>query len=115
MATQSHPIFTTTLVASGAIVAHRFVKGDGAQAGENDAALGVARTAAADGDGVAVDTLGTAIVEAANVVAVDDRVACDGTGRVVPVDGGTYTQAVGVALEAAAQAGDLIEVHLIPN
>ncbi len=112
----SHPLFSISAKATEAIVAFRFVGGNGgAQAGENDNTLGVAEGAAATGETYSVATLGTVALEAGAAVAEGDRVAADADGRAVPVNGVTYTVAAAVALEGASGAGKYFEAHLIPN
>lgn len=114
MSAQSISILTLTRVAAGVIAAHRFVTPANAQAGADANALGVSRTAAAAaGDSLPVDVLGTAIVEAGAAVAAGATVKSNANGQAI-----TWVTAgakLGIALDAAAAAGELIEVLLIPN
>jgi hypothetical protein len=110
---QSISLLTLTIAAVGAIVAHRFVTpaGDQAVAGENT--LGVARTAADDGDNVPVDVVGTAVVEAGAAFSKGASLKVDANGKAILW--ATSGAKVAVALEAAGADGDLVEVLLIPN
>lgn len=114
MSKQSIPVLTLTVAAAGVIAAHRFVTPAGAQAGADANTLGVSRVAAAAaGEKIPVDVLGTTIVEAGAAIAAGATLETDATGRAV-----TWATAggkVGIALEAAAGAGEFIEVLLIPN
>jgi len=112
MSMQAISIFTLSIVASGAISKHRFVTHANAQAGAAANTLGVARTDAVMGDTLAVDVVGTAVVEAGAAITAGAAVETDATGRAVTLATGTK---VGRALEAAAAAGDFIEVLLIQN
>jgi hypothetical protein len=112
---QSHEVQVLTLIASGAVLGKRAVKWTGDQGGEDDAIAGLARHGAADGEAVAVVTLGTARAIAGDEISVGDQLGVDADGALVPIDGVTYTQAVARALEAAAAAGAEIEVFLLPH
>jgi hypothetical protein len=112
MSQQAIAVLTLTIAATAALTKRRFVTGAGAVAAAAGRALGVARTDAAIGEQVAVDVLGTAIVEVGGAIAVDAQVEVDASGRAVTIAEGV---AVGRALQASAAAGDLIEVLLLPN
>lgn len=111
---QSVSTLTLTAVAAGALVANRFVGTDLQQAGAGENAYGVARTAAASGDPVPIDVLGTAIVEAGAAIAAGAAVEINASGKAV-------TQSAGVTVgrlapgESASADGDLVEVVLIAN
>lgn len=113
---QQISVLNLSIKASAALVANRFVTAGGAYPSKGASAIGVTQTEAADGDYVAVDVLGTAVVEAGAAVAANAYVESDASGKaitqVVTTGGGI---AVGVALEAASAAGDLIEVLLVSN
>jgi len=113
MSIQSTPILSLSITASGAIVAHRFVTPALDQAVANEYTLGVARTAAADGAQVTVDVLGTTVAEAGAAISAGATLETDADGKAVTW--ATSGAAVGIALQAAAADGDLIEVLLIPN
>ncbi len=113
MSAQNISLLALTVAAAGTIAANRFVTPAGAQAGADANTLGVARTAAVATDKIAVDVLGTAVVEAGAAVAAGATVKSDASGRAITwVTSGAK---VGVALEAASGAGALIEVLLVPN
>lgn len=113
MPVQSTPILSLPVVASGAIVAHRFVTPARDQAVAGEYTLGVARTEAADGALVTVDVLGTTVVEAGAAFAAGATLKPDADGK--GITWVTSGAKVAVALAAAAAAGDLVEVLLIPN
>lgn len=113
MSKQSIPLLTLTIAANGAVVANRFVTPANAQAAADENTLGVATTAAANGDALAVDVLGTSIVEAGAAIAAGATLKADANGRAI-----TWAMSgakVAVALQAAGAAGEFIEVLLIPN
>ena len=113
MSYQNIPILALTTALSGTVSAHRFVTPAGALAGADANTLGVVRVAGVAGDKATVDVLGTAIVEAGAAVTAGNTVKSDSTGRAIPwVTSGAK---VGLALEAASAAGQMIEVLLIPN
>jgi hypothetical protein len=101
-----------TIAATGVIAAQRFVTPAGAQAGAAANTLGVSPEAAVAGDLIAVQTRDVADVTAGAAVAVGAAIETDATGRAVTKAAGPT---VGRALTAAANAGEVIEVLLIPN
>ena len=101
-----------TIKATAAVTGERFVTAAGAPAAAAGNALGVARSDAQIGGVFPVTYLGTAIVSAGGAVAVGAGVEADATGRAVTLAAG---KKLGTALQAAAAAGDRIEVALIPN
>jgi hypothetical protein len=113
MSQQSTPIFTLTQLLSGTVTARRFVKVTGAQAGAGENTLGVARTGGSSGERIAVDVLGTAVVEAGAAVTAGDTIKADSNGKAITW--ATSGAKVALALQTAAGDGSLIEVLLIPN
>lgn len=108
------PAQTLSIKSAGAITAHRFVTATGSQAGADANAIGVALAAASGaGEQVPVIALGTAPVEAGAAVTAGATVKVDANGRAIPW--ATSGAKVGVALESAAGAGEVIEVFLVPN
>lgn len=108
------PVQTISIKSAGAINAHRFVATTGTQAGADANALGVALSSAtAAGEMVPVITLGTAPVEAGAAITAGTTVKVDASGRAIPW--ATAGAKVGIALESAAGAGEVIEVFLVPN
>lgn len=112
MGKQCSTLMALPLKAAGAVNEYRFVTATGAQAGAGANALGASEYAAADGEPFSAAHLGTAIVEAGAAVAAGAAIQSDATGRAITKDAGAT---VARALEAAAAAGDFIEVALIPN
>lgn len=114
---QCNPILSVTRMAQGTIAANRFVTHTSVagvtQAVADAATLGVTRTAAVTGEYIAIDVLGTTIVEAGAAVLAGATLESDASGRAVTW--ATSGNKVGVALTTATGAGDFIEVMLIPN
>lgn len=113
MSQQNISVLALTLAAAGTIAANRFITPAGAQAGADANTLGVCRQAAVAADKVTVDVLGTAVVEAGAAVSAGASLKSDASGRAI-----TWASSgakVGIALEAATGAGQMIEVLLIPN
>lgn len=100
-----------TILAVGAVLAHRFVDVTGAPAGADANTLGVAAYDGTDVD-TTVDTLGIVSVEAGAAVAAGAEISSDATGRAVTKVAGPV---VARALDAAAGVGELIRCVLIPN
>lgn len=85
MSKQNISLLTLSLVAAGAVAAFRAVGHDGAQATvQGQKVAGVARTEAADGETLAVDAKGTAVVESGAAIAVGDSLIVDNQGRAIP-------------------------------
>ncbi len=114
MSRQAQPCVALSLTAAGVIGEYRFVSAAVAQAGAAVNTLGVARMAAAIGDVIPVDAVGTAVVESGAAIAAGALVETDASGRAI-------TKAAGPAVarvlpgQAATAAGQFIEVLLIPN
>lgn len=104
-------VFTRSQTASGALVGKRFVGVSGAQAGAGEQPQGVALFDTDDGREASVIALGTAIVEAGAAVAAGAFVESDANGKAIAHKNG---YPAGLALEAAAQDGDEIEVLVMP-
>ena len=107
---QNIPLLTLSLLASAALTGNRFTTLAGAVCGAAGAAAGVARSDAAAGAYVPVVLLGTATLEAGGVIAAGDYLQSDSLGRGVTA---TTGPALALALEAAAAAGQMIEVLVI--
>lgn len=135
--TQSIPVLTTTVRATGAIARGRGVTFAGAQVAAAGAKpQGIAVVAAVAGQDVSLVSLGSAACEAGAAVAIGAAVAFDSVGRVVTaaalaiaaggttvtstaangaaiITGGDVAQwVVGDAMQAAGAAGDFIEILL---
>lgn len=113
MSRQSIPLLTLTVALSGTVAVHRFVTAAGAQAGANANTLGVAQLAGVASDKVAVDVIGTTLVEAGAAITAGATLETDADGKAITWD--TAGGKVGIALEAATGAGQIIEVLLLPN
>lgn len=110
---QNTPILTLTQLLAGTVAMNRFVAPGGTLAGAGVNTLGASRIAGVSGEKIAVDVYGTAIVESGAAVTLNATVKSDATGRAI--DWVTSGAKVGIALEAASAAGQMIEVLLIPN
>lgn len=113
MSKQAISLLALSVTLSATVSACRFTTFAGAQSGAGENAFGVSRTGGVSGEKITADVLGTAIVEAGAAVAAGDTVKADSTGRAITW--ATSGAKLGQALQAAAAAGDLIEVMLIPN
>lgn len=101
------------LVLTGTVAANGPVTAAGAPASAAGNAIGFARTAGVSGDRVTVDVLGTVLAVAGAAITAGSLVEVHTTvSQVVTKASGV---AIGRALTAAANAGDVIEVFLIPN
>lgn len=113
MSAQSTPLLAVAVMATSAIAASRFVTPAAAQAGADANSIGVARFAAALGEKVSVDVIGTAVVEAGAAVAFGATLKSDASGRAIPW--AASGAKVALSLDTATAAGQMIEVLLIPN
>ncbi|SFT73888.1 DUF2190 family protein [Halomonas saccharevitans] len=107
-------VLALTVTASGAVAGHRFVGFDGAQvAASGGDAMGVAGHDAVDGQDLALDVMGTSVVETAGAVAVGDEVVSDASGMAITNPGVGGEIVLARALDSAAGAGEFIEVLLV--
>lgn len=106
-----------TLTAGAAITGGRLVAVSGAStvtetSGATAAWIGVATVDTASGAKVAVTSGGVQVCTAAAAVVAGDVLIPAAAGRVTPIGAGTnYAQVVGIALTAAAAAGDPVRVR----
>lgn len=106
-------LLTLTVTAAAALSANRFVTATGAVPAAGANVIGVTRTsAAAAGDLVPTDAIGTAMVEASAAISAGAAVETTNNGRSVTASSGVVC---GRALTAASGAGVLHEVLLIAN
>lgn len=113
MAATSIPLLTLGVVLSGTVAQFGPVTAAGAPATAAGNAVGFSRVAGISGDRVPVDALGTALATAGAAISAGALVEVHTTvSQVVTKSAGV---AIGRALTAAAAAGDVIEVLLIPN
>lgn len=107
-------VLTTTVVAVEELTARRLVgitakpfKGTGTE-------LGVAEVSGKKGDSVPINVLGIMAVEAGAVISAGELLKSDGEGRVIPeaaLDKGALpASTVGVALDSATAAGEIIRM-----
>jgi hypothetical protein len=107
MTMQSRPLLPLPVLSVGAVTTRRFVGYDGAQASaQGQDVFGVSReTVAAAGYNFAVDTKGTAVVEAGAALNPGDRVISDNQGRAIPNTGALKIAAGAVAVTSVAANG----------
>jgi hypothetical protein len=113
MSYQNTPLLALPVTLSGTVAANRFITPAGAYASADGNTLGVVRSGGGSGDKVTADVIGTAIVEAGAAVAAGATLKVDSTGR--GITWVTSGARVGIALQAAGAAGNMIEVLLLPN
>jgi hypothetical protein len=113
MTTQNLSLLTLSVALTGTVTANRFVTPAGAQAGADANTLGVSRVGGVSGDVAPVDVMGTAIVEAGAAISAGATVKANASGKAITW--ATSGAKVGVALEAAAGDGSMVEILLIPN
>lgn len=104
-----------TMVATTALAAHRFIAYDGgypSAAGGAKAVQGVSESSAQAGEALSVVTSYSYLVEAAAAIAFGQLVKPDASGKAVV---GSLTEHCARALGAATQAGQLVEVQLLPH
>ena len=119
----SNPQLFKSLSAGGPIAAYRIVKFGSAEtvvaaAAATDSLIGVsADLTVASGERVDVLLAGIACVEAGAAVALGDPLTSDAVGRCVPAAPATGVnhRVIGIALEAASEAGDVIRVLFSPS
>jgi hypothetical protein len=113
MSGQHFPLLTQTATASATLTANRFVTFAGAVPLADANTYGVVRQAAVSGNKITVDVIGTAMVEAGAAITAGATLKTDSSGRAITW--ATSGVKVGLALQSAGAAGDIIEVLLIPN
>lgn len=119
----SNPTLLKNFTAGAAITAFRMVKFSAAEtvvpaAAATDSIIGVANeVAAASGERQDVVLAGIAFVEAGAAVTIGALITSDASGRGVAAapGAGVNNRIVGLALDAAAAAGDVIRVLVAPG
>ncbi len=111
---QKSVLLALTRTAATAIAAARFVDNDGNHAADGEKPLGVSASGAAVAADLAVDVLGTSMLEAGGPIASFGPIkpAADGSGKGIAQAGAGPIGAY--ALTPALAAGDIIEVLLVP-
>lgn len=109
-------VLTLTVTAASALVVNRGVTGAGAVPAAGASVAGFTRTsAAAAGDLVPIDVLGTADAEAGAAIAVGAAVEVDNLGRVITLASGVKVGRMAPGQAAATAAGQIVEIVLIPS
>ena len=102
-----HLVLTTPVIATADITSRRFVGFDGNFPAAGARPLGVAEIPADADSPVAVNVLGIMLVEAGAAITAGAEVQTDANGCAIALASGTIA---GVALDAAAAAGELIRI-----
>ena len=112
MAAGSFEVFVHSVVATAVLTSARAVSAVGAVPAAAARCLGFAKFDAVVGNRVAVAVTGSTVAEAGAAIAIGAALELDALGRVITRAAGVT---VGSALNAAAAAGDRIEIVLIVN
>jgi hypothetical protein len=112
---QSTPLLALTVFATAIVSAHRFLTLDGEHAAAGGDAIGVGKHDGAVGDAIAVDVIGTAIVQTGGVFGKGAYLSSDANGRAVLATDSGVRQAVidGGAAGALVLTGVLATDRLI--
>ena len=113
----NYPVYTRSVTLKNAVKANKFVDLAGSRAARDDNQfVGVAQSDGNAGDTIPVVVLGTATVVAAEVITIGSPVKVKADGAAVGSKNSiaNAVKVVGYALEAAAAAGDEIEILLTP-
>jgi hypothetical protein len=108
------PLHTLTVILAGAAAGNRFINTALSQAGAGDNTYGVSRTAGETGEAIAVDVLGTAIVETGGPILAGAKVQADADGRAITIGAGAVAARLAPG-ESSSAAGQFVEVILITN
>lgn len=114
MSAQQYATLTVTVALTAAATANRYIGLNGAAAAAGGAGVGVARTAGAIGERIAVDVTGTAVVEAGAAIAANALIECNASGQAITRNTGTPLGRLAPG-ESASAAGQLVEVILFTN
>lgn len=101
-------VLISTTKATAPIIANRFVGFDGKQAKAAQPVFGVAPRDADNGDTMGVEVMGIVNVESGGAITAGAKVASDAQGCAVAGE----NNAVGYAVSACAEAGELVAVLL---
>ena len=116
MSQQHIAVLTLTVTADGAVSENRAVGFDGAQATtQGQKVYGASMTDAADGEGVAIITLGTAVLETGTAINTGDSLITDSQGRAMPATGNLELAAGAVAVTSSAANGALLTGADLPE
>lgn len=111
---QSIPVLTLTVQADGDVTKRRFVRFDGSQVdAEGALAMGVATHDQEDGKDLAVDVIGTSVVETGGAIALEDKLVSDDSGRAIANPDAGGEEVLALPLETAGESGEFIEVLLM--
>lgn len=112
--TQKITLLSLSVLATGVILAERFIGPSGATATAGGNAYGVSTTSAPVGALVETDVLGTTIVTAGAAIAAGALVEVGTAGKAITKAAGTTVARMAPGASAAAD-GDRVEVILLPN
>lgn len=113
---QQRVIHAETVIANGAVKAKHLVGFDGAEASvQGQKVMGVADTDAADGQALAVNVIGTAIVEAGAAIAKGDALIAGADGRAIPSSGKLAVAAGATQVTSTAANGEILTGGEMPE
>lgn len=116
MSQQNISILTLTVMASGAVAAHRLVGFDGGQATvQGQKVMGSTLSQASDGEAMAVVTHGSAIVETGAAVLMGASLIVDNQGRAIPTSGALSLAAGAVDVTSSAANGAILAGAELPE
>lgn len=108
--TTQQVILTTTIIAAGAVTQQRLVGYDGLTCTKGTKAFGVAEVDGISGDAVPLNVAGIIAAEAGAAINPGDKLQSDDDGCVIPLEATGKPEQVGVAITAAAAAGNTLRV-----
>ncbi|MBF0341926.1 MAG: DUF2190 family protein [Magnetococcales bacterium] len=109
MSQQNISVLTLTVVASGTIAAGHAVGFNGATVTtQGGKPMGIAMTAAATGNALAVVTHGTAVVETGAAITLGQALIADTQGRLIPATSALHIAAGATAVTSSAANGAIL-------
>ena len=116
MSQQSISVLTLSVTTSSAVTEARAVGFDCAQATvQGQKVMGVAATDAASGETLAVVTHGTAVMESGAAISIGDSVMVDVDGKAIAVTGALGVASGGTAVTSAAANGAILNGADLPE
>jgi len=107
-------LLSISVLLAGAVTANRFVNVAGQQAGAGDNVYGVAQADGITDDVLAVDMIGTSVVETGAAISAGALVESDASGRAITRTTGAILGRLAPS-EVVAAAGEFVEIILITN
>ena len=109
-------VLSLTKAANGAVTEKRFVGFDGAQITTQGAkVMGVAQYSQDDGKDLALDVVGTAIVETGGAVSAGEGAISDASGRAIATAGEIAVESGGTTVNSTAADGNILTGGELPE